>query len=91
LSPSREPDLEQWEDPVEVDIRENTKIPAAERNAIIQARVGQGRFRANVHGVERACRVTNVERLDHLIARHNQAVAGGTNGERLDGGKEGSC
>src|SRR4051812_17660846 len=67
LSPSREPDLEQWEDRVEVDIREDTKIPDTQREAIIQARVGQGRFRANVQGVERACRVTKVERLEHLL------------------------
>ena len=54
LSPSREPDLEQWEDRVEVDIRKDPKIPDTQREAIIQARVGQGRFRANVQGVERA-------------------------------------
>jgi len=65
LSPSREPDLEQWEDRVEVDIRKDTKIPDTQREAIIQARVGQGKFRANVQGVERACRVTKVERLEH--------------------------
>jgi len=41
-------------------------IPDTQREAIIQARVGQGRFRANVQGVERACRVTNVERLDQI-------------------------
>jgi len=63
LSPSREPDLERWEDRVEV-VYENPKIPDTEAEAIIQARVGQGRFRANVQGVERACRVTKVERLD---------------------------
>jgi hypothetical protein len=68
LSPSREPDLEQWEDRVEVDIREDTKIPETEAEAIIQARVGQGRFRADVQGVERACRVTKMERLEHLLA-----------------------
>ena len=61
LSPSREPDLEQWEDRVEV-VNKNLKIPDTEAEAIIQARVGEGRFRANVQGVERACRVTKVER-----------------------------
>jgi len=44
MSPSREPDLEQWEDRVEVDIREDAKIPETQREAIIQARVGQGGF-----------------------------------------------
>jgi len=32
------------------------KIPDTQREAIILARVGQGKFRANVQGVERACR-----------------------------------
>ena len=40
LSPSREPDLEQWEDRVEVDIRKDSRIPDTQREAIIQARVG---------------------------------------------------
>ena len=44
LSPSREPDLEVWEDRVEHDIRKDSKIPETQRDAIIQARVGQGRF-----------------------------------------------
>jgi hypothetical protein len=39
MSPSREPDLEQWEDRVEV-VNKNPKIPDTEAEAIIQARVG---------------------------------------------------
>jgi putative restriction endonuclease len=72
LSPSREPDLEQWEDRVEVDIRKDTKIPDTKREAIIQAREGQGKFRANVQGVERAGRVTKLERLEHLVVSHTK-------------------
>src|SRR6186713_2486168 len=72
LSPSREPDLERWEERVEHDIREDTKIPDTQREAIILARVGQGKFRANVRGVERACRVTKVERPEHLVASHTK-------------------
>jgi len=85
LSPSREPDLEQWENRLEVDIREDTKTPETEAEAIIQARVGQGRFRANVQGVERACRVTKVERLEHLVASRTKPWRDSTNEERLDG------
>jgi predicted restriction endonuclease len=47
--------------------------------------VGQGRFRANVQGVERACRVTKVERPEHLIASHTKPWRDSTNDERLDG------
>jgi putative restriction endonuclease len=72
LSPSREPDLERWEERVELDIREDTKIPDTQREAIILARVGLGKFRANVQGVERACRVTKVERMENLVASHTK-------------------
>ena len=85
LSPSREPDLEQWEDRVEQNIREDTKIPVTDREAIILARVGHGKFRANVQGVERACRVTKVERPEHLVASHTKPWRDSTNEERLDG------
>jgi len=40
LSPSREPDLERWEERVEHDIRDDTKMPDTQREAIILARVG---------------------------------------------------
>lgn len=55
LSPSREPDIERWEESVE-QVNKNSKIPDTEAEAIILARVGQGKFRANVQSVERACR-----------------------------------
>ena len=44
-----------------------------------------GKFRANVQGVERACRVTKVERLEHLVASHTKPWRDSTNEERLDG------
>jgi hypothetical protein len=40
LSPSREPDLERWEERVEHDISEDTQIPDTQREAIILARIG---------------------------------------------------
>jgi hypothetical protein len=79
LGPSREPDLERWEERVEHDIREDPKIPETQREAIIQARVGQGRFRANVQGVERGCRVTKVERLEYLVPSHTKPWRVSTN------------
>ena len=80
-----EPDLERWEERVEHDIRKDSKIPDTQREAIILARVGQGKFRANVQSVERACRVTKVERLEHLVASHTKPWRDSTNEERLDG------
>jgi putative restriction endonuclease len=85
VSPAREPTLEEWEGRVEVDIRENRTIPETERQALVLARRGQGQFRANVLAIERACRVTKVERPEHLIASHTKPWRDSSNEERLDG------
>jgi putative restriction endonuclease len=61
------------------------RFPPPIREAIILARVGQGKFRANVRTVERACRVTKVARLEHLVGSHTKTWRDSTNEERLDG------
>ena len=70
---------------MEVDIREDRTIPETERQALVLARRGQGQFRANVLTIERACRVTKVERPEHLIASHTKPWRDSSNEERLDG------
>jgi hypothetical protein len=84
-SPAPEPMLEEWERHVELTIREDRRIEETERQALIQARRGQGQFRANVQQIERACRVTKVERPEHLVASHTKPWRDSTNDERLDG------
>jgi hypothetical protein len=42
-------------------------------------------FRDNVRAVERACRITHVERMEHLIAGHVQPWRDSNNEQRLDG------
>ena len=69
-SPAPEEDIEEWERRVEVAIVTDAAIRETERTALIQARRGQGLFRDNVRSIERACRVTKVERAEHLIASH---------------------
>ena len=49
------------------------------------ARRGQGRFRDNVNAIERACRITRVERREHLIASHIKPWRRSDNSQRLDG------
>lgn len=85
VSPAPEPTLEEWERRVELSIRENRTLAETERLALVQARRGQGLFRANVQIVERACRITKVERAEHLIASHTKPWRDCTNEERLDG------
>ncbi len=85
LSPAREPTLEDWERHVESTIRDDRAIPETERLALIQARRGQGQFRANVQRIEQACRVTKVDRAEHLVASHTKPWRDSSNDERLDG------
>jgi hypothetical protein len=85
VSPAPEPTLEEWEQREEIRIRDSDVLAETTRRALIQARRGQGVFRQNVQRVERACRVTRVERAEHLIASHIQPWRDSSNDERLDG------
>lgn len=84
-SPAPEQDIEEWERRIEVAIDTSTTIPETERAALVQARRGQGIFRDNVRSIERSCRITRVERMEHLIASHIQPWRDSSNEARLDG------
>lgn len=84
-SPAPERDIEEWERRIEVAIDSNAAIPQTERVALVQARRGQGLFRDNVRSVEHACRITQVERMEHLIASHIRPWRDSSNDQRLDG------
>ena len=84
-SPAQEQDLDEWEGRVEVDIVKSPAIQDTVKTALIQARRGQGIFRSNVREVERSCRITKVDRLEHLVASHIQPWRDCGNEERLDG------
>jgi putative restriction endonuclease len=84
-SPAPEHDIEEWEDRVEADINSDAAILQTERTALVLARRGQGLFRDNVRLIERACRITQVERMEHLIASHIQPWRDSSNDQRLDG------
>lgn len=84
-SPAPERDIEEWERRVEDKISADTAIRETERTALVQARRGQGLFRDNVRSVERACRITKVERMEHLIASHVRPWRDSSNEQRLDG------
>lgn len=84
-SPAPERDIEEWEHRVEIAIAADSAIRETERTALVQARRGQGVFRDNVRSIERACRVTKVERMEHLVASHVQPWRDSSNDQRLDG------
>lgn len=85
LSPSPEPTLDEWEHRVESSIRSDRRLTETEREALVLSRRGQGVFRANVQIIERVCRVTKVERREHLIASHVKPWRDSSNDERLNG------
>ena len=55
------------------------------KEALVLARRGQGLFRARVQTIETHCRVTRVDRPEHLRASHCKPWRDATNEERLDG------
>jgi len=81
--PSR--DLSTWEDYVRDNIAHDSTLAETQREAVIQARRGQGIFRQRVSMLERHCRVTGVSNHEHLWASHCKPWRDSTNEQRLDG------
>jgi putative restriction endonuclease len=78
-------DVTAWEDHVRDSVEHDSAIPETERQAVIQARRGQGLFRQRVSVVERRCRITGVSNPEHLRASHCKPWRDSSNEERLDG------
>jgi hypothetical protein len=78
-------DMEVWEHHLEQTIENAQEIPETERQSLIVARRGQGLFKERVMRIERLCRVTRVERPEHLRASHCKPWRDSSNEERLNG------
>jgi len=74
----------EWEEYLVGKIREQA-IGETEKSALILARRGQGIFKQRVQTVETRCRVTGVDRIEHLRASHCKPWRDSDNAERLDG------
>lgn len=84
--PSAQPKaIGDWEDALSQIIESDATLDETEKAALINARRGQGRFRANVQRIEEACRITRVDRTEHLRASHCKPWRDSSNEERLDG------
>lgn len=75
-----------WEEHLRKTIESDEQLPATEKEALILARRGQGLFRRRVGELETRCRVTGVDRQEHLRASHCKPWRDCDNAERLDGG-----
>ena len=74
----------EWENhEIEV-VLSNNEIPETTRQALVLARRGQGLFKQNVQQIERECRVTKIDRIEHLRASHCKPWRDSSNNERLD-------
>lgn len=78
--------LIEWEDMLQKAIAANDAIAPTTRQALVQARRGQGLFKDNVAKFERECRITHVQDRTHLIASHIKPWREATDEERLAGG-----
>jgi hypothetical protein len=75
-----------WEEHLRNELISDNTIEQTEKEQIIMARRGQGLFRKNVQQIERFCRVTKVDRPEHLRASHCKPWRDcETNIERLNG------
>jgi hypothetical protein len=82
LLPEDEPDDE--EAIIEVILNDDA-LTETEREQLIQARVGQGKFRSRVELVSPVCRLTGVSDMRFLRASHIKPWRACTHVERLDG------
>ena len=77
--------LLEWEEHVLNEVQRDPTLPETERLAVVLARRGQGLFKHRVMKLEHACRITGVNRPEHLRASHCKPWRDATNEERLDG------
>lgn len=77
--------LLEWEEHLHHQLESDETLQQTEKEALIFARRGQGLFKDNVRQLEQRCRVTHVDRLEHLRASHIKPWRDSGNQERLDG------
>lgn len=85
LTDALPPAAVQWEEALVQRIQADQHIQETEKAALVLSRRGQGQFKSNVRLLESSCRVTKVDRLEHLRASHCKPWRDSNNQERLDG------
>jgi putative restriction endonuclease len=79
------PLIEEWESRLQRAIEMDDSRPPTQRQALVQARRGQGKFKERVRQLEHSCRITKVDNQTHLIASHCKPWRDSEDDERLDG------
>jgi putative restriction endonuclease len=73
-----------WERELVKRIEDDQTIPETEKASLVLARRGQGLFKHRVQLLEHECRITKVDRIEHLRASHCKPWRDSNNVERLD-------
>lgn len=74
----------EWENRVQAQLENDQSLNETEKKTLITARVGQGKFRKELLKREQMCRVTGVDRSEHLRASHIKPWRSSINQEKLD-------
>ncbi len=77
--------LAQWEEHELLRVQSDPSVAETDRQAIVMSRRGQGLFKRRVMLIEASCRITKVDREEHLRASHCKPWRDASNAERLDG------
>jgi hypothetical protein len=77
--------IDEWEAEIAQQIANDPRVKSTDREELVLARRGQGKFRKELMSHEKACRVTKVENPTHLVASHCKPWRDATHEERLDG------
>src|SRR5262249_8686130 len=85
VSSRRERVVMELEDRLESQIRRTEQLAVTEKEQLVKARRGQGRFREDVQKVETACRITGIADPQFLVASHIKPWRVSSNAGRLDG------
>lgn len=75
---------EAWESH-EVEAIAGSAISDTEKDSLVRARRGQGKYRAELLRIEHECRISHVSNPEYLIASHIKPWRHSNNDERLDG------
>lgn len=73
------------EDQQQEAINNDPALTETVKKQLVNARIGQGKFRLNTYAIESRCRLTGVSDLDFLTASHIKPWKDCDNQERLDG------
>lgn len=79
------PEAALWEEHLRKRVEEDATLTETDKQAIVLARRGAGIFKSRVQRYESRCRITHVDRPEHLRASHCKPWRDSDNKERLAG------